>query len=765
MKEKALYALLAAALLVAEGCGSSQVAGTTASGDAKVILVAVDRSRSMYLNDPERLGSESLQAMIALAPPGSNFGVVAYSERAEELAPVTSLRSKEDRQKVAEAVSMLTLKGKTDFDIAFKTGKELLSRNAALKGSSLILLTDGQHNSGDDTDFILDTARSFDANSWRINALAVTRSRRLSFLDRITDEAGGEAYRITDARGSLDASMRLAADADRMFAFLGDCTAVTVLPGTQNLLLVALKGTPDAGFVGMNPVIEANGAKQITKGSETVYAYPPSVEVDAPFDITNVQSPPHGIYEIVTQGDALQSYVLCNLPASFSFKEGTLKELYDEAEAVRVVIEVRSENTELHEMIRASGAVEVSAEPKGPGNRVKKVLECSEVKEGELSTLLFTGDINLFAGGAEAVEFVLTVTFAIRCAQEGVWLRKERASVKVTPGGSVLSVAPMNMDFGQHWADEEAITRELEVTSVYPGVVSVKLAGLPADFHVDTTEFDVSDKLREKIVLTLDPSKTKEFGAREFNLLLENTIVENDSRGEDFPVAVTCGVYKIEMPEEVSAPAHPGKEFPYPVPIKVTPSLNFEYELGALESATAQLEARVIKNLDGTISLAFKVPFDAPDGVYRGELMMTPEIEGLSSRTLAVLLSVSGTPQVIMEPRKLLIQADKSGWVEEEVTFWVEHYEDLEFGAVVGDMESKAADMLISGQYDAQFIPAEGWDGKKLEPGKKYKAKLRFYVSTDLQSGDYTGEVEVWVIYREGKKVPFKLPVTVELSR
>ena len=757
--------ILAACAAAVPGCGSSRAGGVLAPENARTILVAVDRSRSMYLNDPVGLMSESLQAMIALAPPGSNFGVVAYGEQAEELAPPAPLQTRKDRERIAQAASSLTLKGKTDFDVPFKTGSEMFSEARAPEGSSLILVTDGQHNRGD-TGAILDRATAFTENKWEINALAVTPSRHISFLKRITDVAGGETFRISDAQESLAATLQLAADADRMFAFLGDYSALTVLPGTVNILLVALKDTPLAGFVSLDPAGEADGNTQISRESLSVYAYPAELGMQVPFDIVNIWAPPEGLYEVIAQGDAIQSHLLCNLPVRLSFMEGSLKELYDKAEIVKVSVEVDTDNPDLYEIIRASGAVEISAEPGGPGNKLKKVLEFTEVTENGSSSLVFTGDLPLFAGGLQPVEFRLTVTLAINCAADGVWLGKKHATVKVTPGGSLLTADPMEIDFGPHWSDEEALIQDFEVSSIFPGLVAVTITEIPPHCQVEPTEFDVSDELRQKVTVALDPAKVTEFGSREFELLLANTIRSTENEGKELPVPVKVSMYKIEMPEEFAIPAHPGKEFTRVVPVTVTPPLNFECEIAPLAAETGgELEAKVVRNEKGEIALAFSVPLSTIDGVYEGELKMTPEIEGLSARVIKVSLSVSGTPQIFSEPEKLTLKADKSGWIEETVTLWAEHFEDLTFGVNLKDIESETADMLISGEYDAEFVPLDGWDGNKIKPGEKRKAKLRFYISTDLQSGSYAGEVELWVVYRTDNKITAKLPVRIELTR
>jgi hypothetical protein len=761
-----IFLLLAVALLVAEimGCGSPRAGGGAALEDARTILIAVDRSRSMYLNDPAGLGLESVQAMIAMAPPGTNFGIIAYGERAQEIVPVTVLRARKDREQMASALSGVSLAGKTDFNVVFKKGKDVLARTGAPEGSSLVLLTDGQHNCGDDAEPIFDTIRGLRENKWEVSALVLTPSRRLSFVREIAWEGQGETFHVRSPLESIDASLKLAASVDTMFAFLGQHSALTILPGTENLLFVAVKGLPGMGFISLSPHEGTADAREITRGSPTVYAYPADLDRSAPFDIVNALAPLPGIYEIVAQGEIDQSYVLCNLPVDMCFTEGSIKELYGEGEAVEVAIKVSTDNVELYDMILSSGAVELVAEPDGPGTRLKKALTVSEVDEDGQKWLRFSGDMPLFAGGSNPVRFILTATLAIKCAKDGAWHRVERARTNITPGGSVLVAAPMNMDFGARWSDEKPISREFEVRSMYPSMVAVKLTDLPPGFQADITGFDVTDKLTQKITLTLDPAKVEELGSREFQLLLANTL-EDGSKGVALPVSIKRGVFKIEMQEKLTASAHPKKKFSLPIPVKVTPSLTCEYELGLLRSGTDKLEGKVVQKEDGSASIDFSVPLETPDGVYKGDLKINPMVEGLSARTIKVSLSVSGVPQLFVEPKELKVKATKPGWVEQVLTIRAEHYEDMKFGVNIKDVESGAADMLISGQYDAEFVPLDGWDGKKLENGKKYKAKLKFYISTDLQSGSYMGEADIWVEYRGGNKTTVKLPVTIELKR
>jgi hypothetical protein len=755
---------LAVLLAVAPSCRSSGGAASALSGKGRTILVAVDRSKSMYLNDPSGLGPHSLQAMIAMAAPGTKMGMVAYSERADEVAPITPLLSRKDRLEVARAASGITLEGMTDFRVPFEEGTDMLSRTGAPEGSALILVTDGQHNRGESRP-ILDVAREFGSKKWEIDALAVTPSRCLSLLDDVTREAGGRAYRIGTAQDSLDASLQLAARADRMFAFLGKASAVTVLPGTENLLLVALKGAPDAGFESVNMRVGGPAGTRFARESESVYAYPSKPVDGVPYDIMNIWDPPAGLYEIVTSGTARRTHILSNLPVEMSFPEDKMKEIYPKDELVAVTVRVTVQNGELYEAIKASGGMMVSVEPRGPGSSCKKALELSEVEQDGDSALVFTGELALLAGGSEPVEFVLTATLSINCAEDGAWLRRERTSIKAEPGGSVLTVTPMEVDFGPHWSDEETVVRECEVGSLYADLVAVSVTEVPTGFSAEPAEFDVSSGLAVKVSLALDPSQVAGFGPAESKLLLVNKVRDTGAGGIAQPVMLRSAVYGVELPEEVKIPAHPGKEFTEVVPLKVTPPLKFRCELGSVSTETGKLDVRVLQNLDGTLSLACPVPLDTPDGIYKGVLRLIPELEGLSERTVSVSVSVSGTPQVFIEPSELSVKADKTGWVEQPVAIWTEHYEDLEFGVDLVDMKSPGGQAFISGQYDSEFLPGENWDGKSLKPAQRYSAKLRFYVSSDLRPGSYSGEASFWVKYREGKKVTVKLPVTIEVSR
>ena len=146
-------------------------------------------------------------------------------------------------------------------------------------------------------------------------------------------------------------------------------------------------------------------------------------------------------------------------------------------------------------------------------------------------------------------------------------------------------------------------------------------------------------------------------------------------------------------------------------------------------------------------------------------LACLPKIEGLCCRTLDVVLSVSSIPQLFVEPKELSLEANKDGWIEETVTLWTEHFDTLAFGFELKDVGSVSSDAFVSGKFDCEFVPQEGWDGEKLLPGSKYTAKLRFYISSDLVPGTYEGEQHIWVTYREDKKVLVKLPIHIEIDR
>ncbi len=765
MKVRDFLAVFIVVLVAAApGCRSSKGGEAVLSGDARTILVAVDRSKSMYLNDPVGLGPHSLQAMIAMAPPGTRLGMVAYSEQAEEVAPIKPLLSKEDRQGVSKAARDITLEGMTDFRVPFEEGSEILTRTGAPEGSALVLLTDGQHNRGESQP-ILDAARGFGARKWEISALAVTPSRRLSLLEDVTREAGGRAYRIVSAQESLDAALQLSARADKMFVFLGRPSAVTVLPGTQNLLLVALKGESDAGFESVEMLAGGSPGTRFARDSESVYTYPPEPKEDVPFDIMNIWNPPQGLYEVVARGTARKTHILSNLPVEISFAKDEMMDVYPKGEQVAVKVRVTAANEELYELITSSGGMRVSAEPRGPGSSSKKELELSEATVNGDSALVFTGELALLAGGSQPVEFVLTATLSINCAEDGTWLRRERATIKVEPGGSILTVKPMEVDFGAHWADEEAVVREFEVASLYNELIEVSVTDLPAGLSAEPADFDVSAELPVKVALTLDPALVAEFGPLESKLSLANKVRSTGAEGIAQPVVVKSAVYTIELPEELKYTAHPGKDFMKVITFKVTPPLKFKYELPSVSTDTGKLDVKVMENLDGTASLVVPVPADAADGIYKGVLKLIPEIEGLAERTINVSLSVSGTPQIFTEPKELAIEAGKTGWIEQPVKLWIEHYESAEFGVDMVDIKASDGKAFLSGEYDMEFKPGEGWDGKSMKPGEKYSATLRFYVSSDLKKGSYSGEARFWVKYREDKKAEVKLPVKIDVSR
>jgi len=137
-------AFLVVLLFAAMCAGCSWIAGQETPGDNRVILVAIDRSRSMHYSDPARLALYGAQLTFTLAPKTSQMGAVAYGDATKELVLIATLPTKREREIACRRVSEVALEGTGNLGNAIADLRQLLEKSGAGKRSRLVIFSDGK---------------------------------------------------------------------------------------------------------------------------------------------------------------------------------------------------------------------------------------------------------------------------------------------------------------------------------------------------------------------------------------------------------------------------------------------------------------------------------------------------------------------------------------------------------------------------------------------------------------------------------------------
>jgi Mg-chelatase subunit ChlD len=114
------------------------------------VVILFDTSGSMLQNDPQQLSRTAAKLFLDLARPADTLGLIAFSDRAVPLVPLTSLSAPVIREGFHAQLRALAFTGKTT-DLAAALQAGLASFPATATGTSrdlVLLLTDGRLDLG-----------------------------------------------------------------------------------------------------------------------------------------------------------------------------------------------------------------------------------------------------------------------------------------------------------------------------------------------------------------------------------------------------------------------------------------------------------------------------------------------------------------------------------------------------------------------------------------------------------------------------------------
>ena len=161
---------------------------TSPSANVSVALI-IDSSGSMRVNDPQDLRKSAAKLFIDLAQPGDKIAVIKFDSGATTLAPLTTIRTPEDRVTLKAAVDRVTSSGGTVISDGLYKGYEQLLLDTTGNGKGAVVFTDA------DATYNSQVAR-YAAKGWPIHVIALNTENTV--LERIAAETGGRSYSASD---------------------------------------------------------------------------------------------------------------------------------------------------------------------------------------------------------------------------------------------------------------------------------------------------------------------------------------------------------------------------------------------------------------------------------------------------------------------------------------------------------------------------------------------------------------------------------------
>lgn len=179
-----------------------------AAGLEKDIIIVLDNSGSMKINDPKFLTRQVVYEFLSGLSDDSKLGVVIFDEKADLVAPLTFIDSEEKRQPILSSLSKVTYAGKlTDSPAGIERAIYELKKNGRENtAKAIVFLTDGIVDTGNKAldiersrwlrdDLALECAKQ----NIRIFGIAFTEMADYHLIQSLGQKTGGAYFRALTA--------------------------------------------------------------------------------------------------------------------------------------------------------------------------------------------------------------------------------------------------------------------------------------------------------------------------------------------------------------------------------------------------------------------------------------------------------------------------------------------------------------------------------------------------------------------------------------
>jgi Ca-activated chloride channel family protein len=180
------------------------------SRPGQAVQVVLDRSGSMQ-GAPLDAAKGSLLKLIERLAPQDSFGLVAFDDNALVIAPTRTMAD-HHMPSLRKAIREMQTGGSTDISAGYLMGLRELTRVQAVGGSTLLLISDGHANSGEqDPKFFTEVATKSATEKVTTSTIGLGTGYDESILEALS-QGGGGAHRFA---GSIDEAVgAIAAEVD-----------------------------------------------------------------------------------------------------------------------------------------------------------------------------------------------------------------------------------------------------------------------------------------------------------------------------------------------------------------------------------------------------------------------------------------------------------------------------------------------------------------------------------------------------------------------
>jgi hypothetical protein len=750
-----LFVLLLAGSLAACGAAPRVKPKDTLTGsvnhDGKFLVVALDVSRSMKKTDPRYYNELGSHLAIALAGGEDNFGAVAFSTRGRILAKLRQVRNRDGRDQLHRSIGEAPRDGMTNFVDALKWTADVLRAGEAPGGSVAILLTDGEHTTGGNEEDVLQELVEFRKKQWRIFTIGLGAEAETELLRRIAVTTHGAHFGVARAEDLVKAFLAILGQVHHLLYFDGPPRPVRMLPGTKRLLFMAIKESPEGTILSA-----IHDGTPFDPASNDWIKWPVKVDPHKDLEVATVEQPASGIWSLSLQGKIRIGAILQQPPFTIRLDKDTLQAEYYENETIHLPLLIEGGGSGVLDHVRQNAKADASVVSADSGETMASLDLPLDRTRKDLVRFYASAPPKLSTPGKAELQTIIA-RFTLQEKGGGKWRHESRVSVLVRPGKRPmrLLVSPKSIDLGEHWSNEEEVRAAL--------ALSTTGRRLQTEIRADAREIQLASTLlevtsKETLVgIRIDPSR---LAAGVFESRIDLRGREGDLDEPDrVSVPIRIRIVRLKgLPKggnlSLGTKAQ-GDPISHPFPVSVE-GREVTQTVKALQGPVAiPLELR-----EG--ELVGRIPADAPEGDYRGEVVIGAE--GLPDRIISVTLRVeSAVARFTVTPKEIVFEADKPGSYKQVLEITIAFPRKAPIRLTRENLRS--GENTIRSAYIGFLPKKDEWSGKELEPGRKVHATVRVKVKSDHPNGDYRGKITLSVPGKEGSLGSVDIPIRIQVKQ
>jgi Mg-chelatase subunit ChlD len=712
--------------------------------NGKFVVLSIDISKSMDFNDPRRFNEQGSNLAVAITASADNMGLVAFSTDAAVRAKLQQMEQKANRLEFQRQINSLGREGQTNYTAALQESAEMLKRANAGPGASVIFLTDGEHNQGPPAE-ALKQATLFAQRQWKVYVVTLGPEASKSQLAKdIALKTEAAYFEVQKPEELMQAFLKILAQINTFVEFSGGIRPINVLPGTRRLVYLMIKEAPETTI----EKLTLGGSVVDWNAEPNVYKYPVRADRRGDFEALHIEEPKSGTWEATITGPAKVGWILAQPAFSLSLEDGAPRSDYRAGEEIRIALKADGNADAIKVLTTSAKARAVISDP--AGNKIAE-MELKSAGEGRW-TASTTAQLK---GDQEELQQVV-IAFSYQEEGGGEWAHEKRATVLVKPGKreATIGISANSVDFGAVWADSEA-TAEVELSN---GGQEAKLTAKSSGESVSVSPdaFDLGSNQKRKVVLKV--KATGDSGDREETVSIEGR--QSDGSRVVIPtIRAAWKVVKLEgKPSFDLGKVKQGQEFKVPVDYSVA-GKKLKVDIAGLEGGVEGLK---IVEENGKYFVIGKVPTNAEDKKYTGEVSISIDGETVPPKKVPVTLDVAGAEaRVVVEPTKISISTTKEDeWSGATFKITLEHVRDAKVKFVRGDLVGKEGKIDKGLQQKVEF---KDWDGKTLKAGATGEVTFSVKPTNDNKRETYEGVLKITI--DDGKRpTEVEVPVTLEFK-